>query len=214
MTHIFRLTNRSGLGNAKCDAPRFDAREVDASRVDAPRLVARSFDGRKFRSLCLSLFLWATLVPIGAHAAEGEPIRLVVLDLELVGDLGDPSLAAEHAARLAKTSDQLRAELSRVPRYEVVDLTPASEMIEASRATQYLYKCNGCEIDIAKRLDGDQVLVAWIHRVSQLILTLTYEIRDVPSATPVRRKAFDFRGDNDAGWSRAVTSMVNDLADQ
>jgi hypothetical protein len=162
----------------------------------------------------LSLVLMAAFGPAGVHAAQAEPIRLVVLDLELVGDLGDPALNAEHEVRLAKTSDQLRAELSRVPRYEVVDTTPAREMIEASRATQYLYKCNGCEIDIAEQLGGDQVLVAWIHRVSQLILTLTYEIRDVPSAEPVRRKAFDFRGDNDAGWSRAVTAMVDDLANQ
>ena len=176
--------------------------------------IVRPARGSRLDALWLSLLLWGALGPAGAHAAEVEPIRLLVLDLEIIGDLTDPVSNAEHQDRLARTSEQLRAELSRVPRYEVVDAAPAREMIESLRATQYLYKCNGCEIDIAEQLDADQVLVAWVHRVSQLILTLTYEIRDVPSAEPIRRKAFEFRGDNDAGWSRAVRAMVEDLARQ
>jgi hypothetical protein len=176
--------------------------------------IVRLARGFRLGALGLSMLLWAALGPAGAHAAEAEPIRLLVLDLEIIGDLTDPVSNAEHQARLATTSDQLRAELSRAPRYEVVDAAPAREMIESLRATQYLYKCNGCEIDIAEQLGADQVLVAWVHRVSQLILTLTYEIREVPSAQPIRRKAFEFRGDNDAGWSRAVSAMAEDLASQ
>jgi hypothetical protein len=159
------------------------------------------------------------LMASGAVAASGEraseshkPLRLLVLDIELVGDLSDPALAREHEQRLERVSEQLRRELAQYTRYEIVDSMPASELIERLRGTQYLHKCNGCEIDIALELGADRVLVAWIHRVSQLILSLTYEIREVPSGQPLRRKAFDFRGDNDTGWSRAVTYMVKDLA--
>ncbi|NLG77447.1 MAG: DUF3280 domain-containing protein [Xanthomonadaceae bacterium] len=144
---------------------------------------------------------------------EGEAkVRLLVLDLEIIGDLSDPGLAEVHAVRLRKVSEQLRSELAQIPTYEIVDAAPAAELIERLRGTQYLHKCNGCEIDIAVELDADQVMVAWIHRVSQLILSLTYEIREVPSGRPLRRKSFDFRGDNDAGWSRAVSYMARDLA--
>lgn len=139
-------------------------------------------------------------------------VKLLVLDLELIGDLGGPELERTHAIRLRKVSDQLRSELAQSPAYEVVDATAAAEMIERLRGTQYLHKCNGCEIDIAIELGADQVMVAWIHRVSQLILSLTYEIREVPSGRALRRKSFDFRGDNDTGWSRAVSYMVRDIA--
>jgi hypothetical protein len=145
-------------------------------------------------------------------AQPGEQIELLVLDLELVGDLTDPALASAHEERIRQVSNLLRQELAQLPAYEVVDSSPAQEHIERLRATQYLHKCNGCEIDVALELGAEQVLVAWVHRVSQLILSITYEIREVPSGRPVKRKAFDFRGDNDTGWSRAVTYMVKDLA--
>ncbi len=146
-----------------------------------------------------------------AENADEAKVKLLVLDLELIGDLGGPELERTHAERLREVSQQLRSELAQSSGYEIIDATPAAEMIERLRGTQYLHKCNGCEIDIALELDADQVMVAWIHRVSQLILSLTYEIREVPSGRALRRKSFDFRGDNDTGWSRAVSYMVRDI---
>lgn len=151
-----------------------------------------------------------------AHATDAPDIaqRIVVLDVELVGDLSDLHAEADHAARLIAVSEQLRAELSGRGGYAVVDTTPVHDRIAALRALQYLHKCNGCEIDVAAALNADLVLVSWIHRVSALILTLNYEVRSVPEGITLRRKAFDFRGDNDRSWSRAISYMVRDLAMQ
>ncbi len=144
--------------------------------------------------------------------SDAAKVKLLVLDLELIGDLSDPALEHTHAVRLRRVSDQLRSELAEIPRYAIVDSAPAAELIERLQSATYLHKCNGCEIDIAVELGAEQVMVAWVHRVSQLILSLTYEIREVPSGRTLRRKSFDFRGDNDQGWSRAVSYMVRDLA--
>lgn len=165
-------------------------------------------------ALFVAAHAWAADEPDTASSSRSGSgvVRLLVLDIELVGDLSDPTLASEHETRLKRVSEQLRSELDQLARYDVVDAAPAGELIERLRGTQYLHKCNGCEIDIALELKADQVLVAWIHRVSQLILSFTYEIREVPSGRPLRRKSFDFRGDNDMGWSRAVTYMTKDLA--
>lgn len=173
---------------------------------------------RRAKAYCqyTAALLIALLALAPAHFTAAESIhktKLLVLDLELVGDLSDTSLASEHEERMRSVSNLLRQELSKLPAYEIVDQTPAKAHIESLRAVQYLYKCNGCEIDVAVELGADQVLVAWVHRVSQLILSLTYEIREVPSGRALKRKSFDFRGDNDTGWSRAVTYMVNDLAE-
>lgn len=150
---------------------------------------------------------------IACDMAESSPtIKLLVLDLELVGDV-DVSLANTHEERIRSVSNLLRQELSQLPSYEIVDTVGATERIEQLRAVQYLHKCNGCEIDLGVELGADQVLVAWVHRVSHLVLSLTYEIREVPSGRPVERRTFGFRGDNDNGWSRAVTYMVKDLAE-
>lgn len=162
---------------------------------------------------CLCLLL-AGLCALRGAAAADHPVRLLVLDIELVGDLSDPNATADHARRLAMASEQLRAELARLGDYAIVDAAPARSRIDSLRAVQHLHKCNGCEVDIALELGAEQVLVAWVYRVSQLILTLNYEIRAVPSGASIRRKAFDFRGDNDQSWSRAVSYLARDLATQ
>ena len=138
--------------------------------------------------------------------------RLAVLNMELTGDQGGPQFAAEHAARLRMESDELRHELELSGLYRTVDTSPAQPLI-ASLAAQhaYLHDCNGCDLEIGKKLGADQVLVTWVDRVSGLILSLTYEFHDVASGQIVARKSYDFRGDNDSAWTHAITYMVRDL---
>jgi hypothetical protein len=159
--------------------------------------------------LSLALIISAS-VAFGAN--EHRPAQLVVLDMELTGDLGGPEFAAEHDARLKLASARLREDLSASGLYELVDIAPAKDELDRLKSEhRYLHDCNGCDLDIGRRLNADQVLVAWVYRVSGLILTLTYEIHDVRTGQIAARKSFDFRGDNDRAWTHAIDYMVRDL---
>jgi PQQ-dependent catabolism-associated CXXCW motif protein len=141
--------------------------------------------------------------------------RLVVLDLELSGDLGGPEFAAEHDTRLKTETARLREDLQHTQLYQVLDNGPAQSAIDHLKAQQaYLHDCNGCDLDIGRQLNADLVLVAWVDRVSGLILTLTYEIHDVKTSQITSRKSYDFRGDNDTAWNHAIDYMVRDLKAQ
>jgi hypothetical protein len=147
-----------------------------------------------------------------AADATAAPVRLAVLDLELTGDLGGPEFVAEHDARLRKESARLRQELAASGLYSVVDTAPAQALIDKLAGEhRYLHDCNGCDLEVGARLGADRVLVAWVDRVSGLILSLTYEIHDVRSGQIADRKSYDFRGDNDAAWTHAIVYMVKDL---
>lgn len=138
--------------------------------------------------------------------------KLAVLDLELTGDLGGPEFTAEHAARLKQESVRLREDLQRSGLYRIVDLHPAQATIDRLKArTEYLHDCNGCDLDVGRELDADLVMVAWVDRVSGLILSLTYEIHDVKTNQITARQSFDFRGDNDTAWNHAIDYMVRHL---
>jgi PQQ-dependent catabolism-associated CXXCW motif protein len=138
--------------------------------------------------------------------------KLVVLDLELTGDLGGPEFSAEHAARLKRESARLRDDLQRYGDYRVLDLNAAQSTIDELKAHQeYLHDCNGCDLDVGKQMNADLVMVAWVDRVSGLILSLTYEIHDVKTSQITARKSFDFRGDNDKAWNHAVDYMVRHM---
>lgn len=140
------------------------------------------------------------------------PSKLVVLDVELSGDRGSPELAPEHQARLKLATTKLREGLAHTGLYKLVDSTPAQSTIDELQSRYlYLHDCNGCDLDLGRQLGADQVLVAWVDRVSALILSLTYEIHDVATGQITARKSFDFRGDNDTSWTRAIDYMVRDL---
>lgn len=155
----------------------------------------------------IALIAWA----IATNAASPAP-RLVVLDVELTGDLGGPELAAEHQARLKLASNRLRESLSGTGLYQIVDSGPAQKTVEELKSRYlYLHDCNGCDLDLGRQLGADQVLVAWVDRVSGLILSFTYEIHDVATGQITARKSFSFRGDNDNSWTHAIDYMVRDL---
>jgi hypothetical protein len=151
----------------------------------------------------------------GAIAVAAPAPLLVVLDIELTGDLGGPEFKAEHDARLRMQSARLRQEIEGGGLYRVVDNAPAQALIDQLKSQQlYLHDCNGCDLDVGRRLGADKVLVAWVNRVSGLILTLTYEIHDVATGQITDRKSYDFRGDNDAAWTHAIAYMVRDLKER
>ena len=163
-------------------------------------------------ALGLALVIGAASALAATPETSAHRARLVVLDVELSGDLGGPEFVAQHEARMKLASARLRSNLSRTGLYSVVDPAPAQDLIiQLESQHLYLHDCNGCDLDIGRQLEADQVLVAWVNRVSGLILTLTYEIHDVATGQIVARKTFDFRGDNDTAWTHAIDYMVRDL---
>jgi hypothetical protein len=160
---------------------------------------------------------YSTLAIVAAGLVTGPAVAaktptLVVLDIELTGDTGGPQFAREHDARLAMESNKLREELQKSGLYTLVNTAPAQPLIAKLRSQQkYLHDCNGCDLQIGRELNADQVMVSWVDRVSGLILSLTYEFHDVATGQIVGRKSYDFRGDNDSAWTHAVKYMVEDL---
>lgn len=147
-----------------------------------------------------------------ATATLAAPPKLLVLDVELTGDDGGAAFASEHQARLTLASTKLRESLAHTGLYELVDSAPAQNTLDELKSRyRYLHDCNGCDLDLGRQLGADQVMVAWVNRVSGLILSLTYEIHDVATGQIAARKSFDFRGDNDTAWTHAIGYMVRDL---
>lgn len=154
-------------------------------------------------------------VPVWAGAG-GLPLdkTLVVLDLGMAGDLSDSGRNAEWQQRRSRMSELLREKLNGGGLYAVVDRDQTLRAVEDSGISQPLYACNGCELDIAKRLNAQYVLFGWVSRVSNLVLALNVEIKDVASGRTILQKGLDFRGDNDQGWARAIDYFVKNLKER
>lgn len=149
--------------------------------------------------------------PMSPPASQTAPRVALVIDIEVYGDRGGPEYEALHATRAPAASDVLRARLQEAKLFAVLSDTNVVASVREKQKEQYLHRCNGCELDLGRSLGADVVVVPWIFRVSNLILTLHCEVRDVRTGAVLFKRGLDFRGDNDRAWDRATQYLVGEL---
>ncbi|MGR8935331.1 MAG: DUF3280 domain-containing protein [Gammaproteobacteria bacterium] len=164
---------------------------------------------RAAAAVLLSAF---ALQAVALSSSAATPLkRLVVADFELTGDTGGSRFAATHRQRLVMAGALLREQIERHRFYDVVDADASKILIERIAVGQNLHHCNGCELDIARKLEADAILLPSVFRMSQLVLTLHVEIKDAVTGKTLMKKALDFRGDNDSGWQHAIAYLINGM---
>ena len=172
------------------------------------------FVSRRF--LCLSMFglLLGIAVALPAKAADGELKSIAILDFELIDEMRDMAPATVEYQRLIVVRDQLAEAFAKEGLYRVVDLAPAAELMKRLKSEQRLHECNGCEIDIAKVVKADRVLVGWVQKVSNLILNLNILIEDTTTGAEILVTSVDMRGNTDESWRRSVSYLVRQMVDK
>jgi len=157
----------------------------------------------------------AVLIALGgSNAAAQQPLKkLLVLEFELIDDQKDVVPFPEKEARLAMASQRLREALTKEKLYDVIDNAPVAQLIRTEAARQSLLGCNGCELDIARQAGADRILLAWVQKVSNLILNINIKVRDAKTGQVVLAKSVDLRGNNDQSWQRGIDFMVRDIVE-
>ena len=170
--------------------------------------------------LISSVFAAWLLVGLPALAAEtnlSAPKSAAVMDFELIDDMRDYETEDAKAAqerRLALVSNALRHEFDQRGMYRTADNNAAAKLITDQKALQNLRNCNGCELDIGRALGTDVVILGWVQKVSNLILNVNIEVKDVTSGKTLYTKSVDLRGNTDKSWLRGIHYMVDSVAEK
>ena len=139
------------------------------------------------------------------------------MDFELINEMRDYETEESQAVqqrRLALISDTLRQEFDRRGLYRTVDNNAAAKLIADQKARQELRNCNGCELDIGRALGADVVVLAWVQKVSNLILNINIEVKDVASGETLYTKSVDLRSNSDKSWLRGIRYMVDSIEEK
>lgn len=163
------------------------------------------------RRLGMAFVFALAAMPAHADNAPLSDVPLAVLDLAYTGDTGDARRVDEWRGRLTQMTEVLREEIRRNGLYPLVDHGPVPALTAQWQTMPYLHACNGCEREIARRAGAGRVLVGWVFRMSNLVLTLHIEIRNVADNRTLVSRAYDFRGDNDTSWRRAIAYFIEDM---
>ena len=160
----------------------------------------------------LSLLISAQ--PVLAKELSTEDNKLtpvIVLDFEMLGDTSVEYLKQNDAVLMKKFSKVFRQQLKQQAVFDVIDDKESMAVIEQKGQQQFLHRCNGCELDLARELGARQVIVPWIFRTSILIQSLIIEIRDVETGQLILKSPYNFRGNTDKAWEKTLLYAINDL---
>lgn len=153
------------------------------------------------RRILAAMVVAAALVPAAASAAP----KIVVFPLEVPDRIHEGEFLARPDAadqpRIAIATDELRRLIAATGRFEVVDLAPlAAELATA----QPLHKCNGCDIELARKAGADVMVMGLVEKASDVLLNMSIEMRDVASGKPIRIGGTVIQGNTDDMWLRGV----------
>lgn len=147
----------------------------------------------------LALFLgspvWATPPWHGETAAF---FGVTFLDGSNEGEMR--GVRDDETARAALVADYI-AEVLVAEKMELKDLAPVQAELDRIGNPA---RCNGCELRMAQRLGARYAVVAEVHKVSNLILSISIAIRDAETGRHVAGSTVDIRGNDDESWLRGA----------
>ena len=153
---------------------------------------------------CLACAAIALASAATAHAAPKAaifPVELV--DVSLEGELSGPR--ADEANRLVLATEELRRLAAHETGYEVLDLGSIKSDLDKAAP---LYKCNGCELDLARKAGADVAITATVRKISNLVLVFHIHVIDVASGNLTKVYRVEMRGNTDESWLRGVRWLV------
>jgi Protein of unknown function (DUF2380) len=130
--------------------------------------------------------------------------RIVLFDVEFINSSLEP-VRPDEEARIAMISGLLREGFAERDGFEVLNEATLAE--EVGRIG-YLRGCNGCELKMAARIDADLAGLGWVQKVSNLILNINLQVREVTTGRLVYAGTVDIRGNTDESWRRGVRYLL------
>lgn len=149
------------------------------------------------RSRSRVIWLLCALLPAQAMAAE----RVAVFDPELYDTSGE-GVREDQQHRLRLLSEALRQALAESGRYDVVAIPEAMRARLAGGPS--LRSCAPCAPEAAAELGAGLAATAVVHKVSNLILSITVALREAPSGAPRAVHSAEIRGNTDESWLRGL----------
>jgi hypothetical protein len=164
--------------------------------------------------------IWSCILPAcgflyGALCAQAAlaqtptqtPTPTAVFDFGLI----DTSLQAQdqgpraiEQTRLASLDAQLREALVRSGCCELVDVVAVAQQAQGVD----IWRCNGCDVDFARKAGAKLSVSGWVQKVSNLILNINLSVHDTTTGKMVSAGSVDIRGNTDESWSRGLAYLL------
>jgi hypothetical protein len=123
-------------------------------------------------------------------------------DTSLQGQVQGTEPAEQH--RLSALDAELRTMLVESGCCAMVDLRAVADQTR----NLDMRTCNGCDVDLARKVSAKISVTGWVQKVSNLILNINLVARDAATGQVVAAGSIDIRGNTDESWSRGLSYLL------
>lgn len=146
-----------------------------------------------------------------ASAAAAEKVAVFPIEVpDFIAEGEYIPKPAKEGPRAAQATDELRLLMAKTGRYEVIDLAPHAAAVKDA---QPIHKCNGCEVDLAKKLGARYVMTGLAEKASDTLFNISLRLVDVETGAPVRLGSTIVHGNTDDMWLRSVRYLMKNRID-
>lgn len=158
---------------------------------------------------CRVFLLVLTASALAVFGAQAAPVKTALFGFEFFDDTLEPQFfghRTDQDVRLELVNRELAKLLTQSGQVTLVDLAPEAERIKELAP---LFKCNGCEEDVARAAGAQLEVLGVIRKISNLILTFTLVVREVGGeGRVVRAGDVQIRGNTDDSWLHGVRYLM------
>lgn len=154
-------------------------------------------------AFALRIFSVAVALAMAFPALAAPKAAVFPFDMRDIGQEGEivPQYMPDDLRRLKLVADELQNLMRTTGRYEVVDLAPFAQEVEA--ATPYS-KCDACEVPIAEKAGADIAVTGFVDKLSDALISLQLFARDTKTGKLTKSMSAEIRGNTDELWLHGI----------
>ncbi|MBR2536078.1 MAG: DUF3280 domain-containing protein [Hyphomicrobium sp.] len=148
-------------------------------------------------------FLGLTFIASAQPAMAVPKIAILPFDIRDAELEGDPFAKPKDTdiARMRLVADELKKLMESTKTYDVVDLSAYEADIEKAAPFN---KCDGCEVEIAKKAGADLALTGFVDKLSDALISLQIFVRDTATGEMKKTMSAEVRGNTDELWLHGI----------
>lgn len=153
----------------------------------------------------LRIYLALMTLPLilASPALAAPKVAVFPFDIRDAEIEGDPFAMPKDTdvARLKLAAEELKTLMKESGRYEVIDLAPYAEDVEKAAP---FYKCDGCEVEIAKKAGADLAVTGFVDKVTDALMSLQVFERNAETGKMQKSMSAEIRGNTDELWLHGI----------
>lgn len=153
--------------------------------------------------LAMTFLCCSVTIGVAAGAFAREPLPTAIFPFGLI-NTSPEAARPDEATRLKALDHALRDALVRSDCCAPIEPVP----VTTQTAETGTPSCDGCDVDLAKKVGARISVTGWVQKVSELILNINLVARDVQTGKTISVGSVDIRGNTDESWSRGLSYLL------